>query len=84
MPPTHGHPCVSGVGTVQEHGRAFNRAQLLASRHGRAYPATDRALPDLSSCAGFRRFPLFFFISSHVRPFSRRLLDLELFPAKHK
>ena len=77
MPPTHGHPCVSGVGTVQEHGRAFNRAQLLASRHGRAYPATDRALPDLSSFAGFRCF-------SSFRPFLRRLLDLELFPAKHK
>ena len=46
--PTHGHPCVSGVGTVQTHGRVFNRAQPLASRHGRAYPATDRAPPAIS------------------------------------
>ena len=70
MPPTHGHPCVSGVGTVKEHGRAFNRAQLLASRHGRAYPATDRALPDLSSFAGFCRFLLFFFVSSLFATFA--------------
>ena len=36
------------VGTVQAHGRAFNRAQLRASRHGRAYLAIDHALPAIS------------------------------------
>jgi len=66
VPHTHGQPCVSEVGTVRVHGHASNRAQLLTSRHGRTYPATDRAPPDDSP--GLRRR----FI--HVRNWSQSVI----------
>jgi len=70
--------------TATTHGRApgrAGRAWLRPPVHGRASLQVGSA-PSFS--AGFRPFSLIFIVLPNLRPFPRRLLDLELFPTKHK